>query len=163
MEEVHKHFERLFLGKWVWELKAHEENAFLAKFPSKIELQRAVAFGGADIKGANVQAGARIKFDEWHEKETCFLLTKIWIRVLGLRTKLREYLELWAVGSMLGSTQVVDMEKTRKSNFGRVLVAVLNPSLIPDRLDVVIGDHYFELYFEVEKWGFDEKGEEAAF
>jgi hypothetical protein len=64
---------------------------------------------------------------------------------------------------MLGSTQVVDMEKTRKSNFGRVLVAVLNPSLIPDRLDVVIGDHYFELDFEVEKWGFDEKGEEAAF
>jgi hypothetical protein len=28
---------------------------------------------------------------------------------------------------------------------------------------VVIGDHYFELEFEVEKWGFDENGEEATF
>jgi hypothetical protein len=28
-------------------------------------------------------------------------------------------------------------------------------------MDVVIGDHYFELNFEVEKLGFDEKGEEA--
>jgi hypothetical protein len=63
---------------------------------------------------------------------------------------------------MLGSTQTVDMETTRKSNFGRVLVAVLNPSLIPKELDVVIADHYFELQFEVEKWGFDENGEEAA-
>jgi hypothetical protein len=64
---------------------------------------------------------------------------------------------------MLGSTQIVDMETTRKNNFGRVLVAVLNPSLIPEQLDVVIGDHYFELKFEVEKVGVDENGEEAEF
>jgi hypothetical protein len=63
---------------------------------------------------------------------------------------------------MLGSTQTVDMETTRKNDFGRVLVAVLNPSLIPEKLDVVIGDHYFELDFEVEKWGFDENGDEAV-
>jgi hypothetical protein len=33
-------------------------------------------------------------------------------------------------------------------------VAVLNPDLILTQLDVVIGDHYFELEFEVEKRGF---------
>jgi hypothetical protein len=163
MEEVKQQLERLFLGKWVWELRPHVEGAFLVKFPSRVELQRAVAFGGADIKGAEVPEGARIKFGEWHEKETGFLLPKVWIRVYGLRKELREFLELWAVGTMLGSTQTVDMETTRKNNFGRVLVAVLNPSLIPKELDVVIADHYFELEFEVEKWGFDENGEEAAF
>jgi hypothetical protein len=63
---------------------------------------------------------------------------------------------------MLGSTQIVDMETTRKSDFGRVFVAVLNPGLIPTQLDVVIGDHYFELEFEVEKRGFDENGEEVV-
>jgi hypothetical protein len=62
---------------------------------------------------------------------------------------------------MLGSTQIIDMETTRKNEFGRVIVAVLNPGLIPAQLDVVIGDHYFELEFEVERRGFDEKGEEA--
>jgi hypothetical protein len=45
IEEVKRQLERLFPGKWTWELKAHEENSFLSKFPSKLELQRAVAFG----------------------------------------------------------------------------------------------------------------------
>jgi hypothetical protein len=38
---------------------------------------------------------------------------------------------------MLGSTQIVDMETTRKNDFGRILVVVLNPSLIPEQLDVL--------------------------
>jgi hypothetical protein len=50
---------------------------------------------------------------------------------------------------MLGSTQTVDMETTRKSSFGRVQVAVLNPGLIPEQLDVVIGDHYIEVAFKL--------------
>jgi hypothetical protein len=82
-KEVQKQLERLFPGKWVWELKDHDDNTFLAKFPSKVELQRPVAFGGADIKGANAPTGARIKFEVWHEKEAGFLLPKVWIRVLG--------------------------------------------------------------------------------
>jgi hypothetical protein len=161
MKEVKRQLERLFPGKWTWELKAHEGNSFLAKFPSKLELQRAVAFGGADLRGDGVPTGARLKFEEWREKEVGFLLPKVWIRVFGLRRELREFLDLWTVGSMLGSTQIVDMETTRKSDFGRVLVEVLNPGLIPTQLDVVIGDHYFELEFDVEKRGFDENGEEV--
>ena len=104
----------------------------------------------------------RLKFEEWHEKEEGYLLPKIWLRLYGIRKSLREYLNLWAVGTLLGSTQIVDMESTRKNNFGRILVAVLDPTLIPPELDVVIGDHYFELEFEVEKMGFDENGEEAV-
>ena len=69
-------------------------------------------------------------------------------------------MNLWAVGSMLGSTQTVDMETTRTNEFGRIQVVVLNPMLIPAHLDVVIGDHYFELEFEVERLGLDENGEE---
>jgi hypothetical protein len=137
MEEVKRQLERLFPGKWTWEIKAHEDNSFLAKFPSKVELQRAIAFGGADIKGEGVPAGARMKFELWQEKEVGFLLPKVWVRVLGLTKELYEFLELCAVGSMLGSTQIVDMETTRKNDFGRILVAVLNPSLIPEQLDVL--------------------------
>jgi hypothetical protein len=67
MEEVQKQLERLFPGKWLWELRPHEGNTFLAKFPSKVDLQRAVAFGGADIKGlmfrqvrgSNLKSGMR--------------------------------------------------------------------------------------------------------
>jgi hypothetical protein len=116
LEEVKRQLERLFPGKWTWELKAHEDNSFLAKFPSKVELQRVIAFGGADIKGEGVLAGARLKFELWQEKEVGFLLPKVWVGVFGLRKELYEFLELWAIGSMLGSTQIVDMETTRKSN-----------------------------------------------
>ena len=102
----------------------------------------------------------KIAVEEWQEKEG-FLLPKVWVRVRDIRKPLREFLILWAVGSLLGSTQTVDMESTRKSDYGRILVAVLDPKLIPRKLDVVIGDHYFDLEFKVEKRGFDESGEEV--
>ena len=72
-----------------------------------------------------------------------------------------EYFNLWAVGTMFGSTQMVDMVTTWKNDFGRILVAVLDPWLIPSIMDVVIGDHYFELKIEKEKVGFDENGDEV--
>jgi hypothetical protein len=76
LEEVKRQLERLFPGKWTWQLKAHEGNSFVAKFPSKVELQRAIAFGGADIKGEGVPAGARMKFELWQEKEVGFLFLR---------------------------------------------------------------------------------------
>jgi len=147
--------------KWNWELKDPGEGKFLTQFPSKTELQRSITYGGADAKGEGVPAGTRLQFEEWQEKEEGFLLPKVWVRVRCIRQPLREFLILWAMGSLLGSTQIVDMETTRKNKFGRILVAVLGPKLIPRKLDVVIGDHYFDLEFEVEKRGFDENGEEA--
>ncbi|XP_062188905.1 uncharacterized protein LOC133892218 [Phragmites australis] len=56
---------------------------------------------------------------------------------------------------------MVDMVTTRKSDFGRILVAVLDPALLPSSMDVVIGDHYFELKIEKEKVGFDDIGDEV--
>ncbi|CAO2148657.1 unnamed protein product [Urochloa humidicola] len=160
-EQLVEQLQRIFPGKWKWELKEEDELSFIAEFPSKVELQRAVAFGGADAKGEGIPVGVRIKFDKWQVKEEGYLLPKVWVRVHGIRKELREFLELWAVGSILGSTQTVDMETTRNNDFGRIFVAVLNPKLIPVHRDVVIGDHYFELRFEVEKLGVNELGEEA--
>lgn len=160
-EQVLLQMQRLFPGKWKWELIEHEENGFITKFPSKSELQRSITFGGADVREPGVPQGVRLKFDLWHEREEGYLLPMVWIKVYGIRKALREFLELWAVGSMLGSTQTVDIETTRRSEFGRIFVAVLNPKLIPSHMDVVIGDHYFELQFEVERIGVDENGEEV--
>ncbi|CAN6317318.1 unnamed protein product [Urochloa humidicola] len=162
-EQVAAQLQRLFGGRWKWEVNELEEDVFTTKFPSRIELQRALAFGGADVKEEGVAVGVRMNFDLWQEKQEGYLLPKVWVRVYGMRPELREFLELWAIGSMLGSTQIVDMETTRKSDFGRIFIAALNPLLIPAKLDVVIGDHYFELEFEVEKVGIDENGEEATF
>jgi len=102
-----------------------------------------------------------LRFEEWQDRGKGFLLPKVWVRVTGIEEPLREFPILWAVGTLLGSTQSVDMETTRKSDFGRVLVAMLDPKLIPRTLDVVIGDHYFDLVFEVERKGFDENGDDV--
>ncbi|KAG0547285.1 hypothetical protein BDA96_01G066500 [Sorghum bicolor] len=97
---------RIVPVKWNWELKVLGEGNFLTQFPSRTELQRSIAYGGADAKGEGVSAGTRLQFEEWQEKEEGFLLPKVW-------------------------------------------------------LDVVIGDHYFDLEFEVETRGYDENGEEV--
>jgi hypothetical protein len=78
-EQVQSQLERIFPGKWIWELVDHDVNAFITKVPSKIELQRAIAFGGADAEGDGVPPGVRIKFPKWLEKELCFLLPKVWL------------------------------------------------------------------------------------
>ncbi|CAO2178969.1 unnamed protein product [Urochloa humidicola] len=155
--------QRVVPGRWNWEPVAHEKDSFIVPFPFKNELQRAIAFGGADVRENGVSKGMRIQFEEWHEEEKGYLLPKVWIRVTGIRRKLREFPNLWAIGTLLGSTQTVDMETTRKNNFGRILVAVLDPKLLPPKLDVVIGDHYFDLKFEVEPVGFDDNGDEVQF
>jgi hypothetical protein len=58
---------------------------------------------------------------------------------------------------MVGSTQMVDMVRTRKNDFGHILVAVLDPALVPFKMDVVIRNHYFDLEIEMEKVGFDDR------
>jgi hypothetical protein len=161
MEEVSRQLERLFPGRWTWELKVHEENSYLVKFPSKVELQRAVAFGGADFKGGTVLVGARMKFEMWKEKEVGFLLPKVWVRVFGLRKELYEYVELWAGALCLAPPRLWIWKPQGRVSLAAFLVAVINSSLIPEQLDVVIGDHYFELEFEVEKMVFDENEEET--
>lgn len=162
-DQVTAQLQRVVSSRWKWEPIPHEKDSFIVPFPSKNELQRAMAFGGADVRGSSVPVGLRMQFEEWHEEEEGYLLPKVWIRVSGIRKKLREFQNLWAIGSMLGSTQTVDMETTRKNNFGRILVAVLDPKVLPRKLDVVIGDHYFELKFEIEPVGFDDNGEEVHF
>ena len=47
----------------------------VTRFRLRIELQRAIAFGGADvrdIRGNN--PGLRLQFEEWQEREEGFLL-----------------------------------------------------------------------------------------
>jgi hypothetical protein len=74
------------------------------------------------------------------------------MRLLNLPKVLRTYEVLWAVGTMFGATQKVDMVTTRESKFGRFKVAVLNPTIVPTKMDCVIGTHFFELQFEIESF-----------
>ncbi|KAG2606263.1 hypothetical protein PVAP13_4NG137422, partial [Panicum virgatum] len=65
-EQVVSQLQRIFPGKWVWKLFEHEQNVYITKFPSKSDLHRAIAFGGADVKDVN---GAQVIGDHYFELE----------------------------------------------------------------------------------------------
>jgi hypothetical protein len=144
--ELVAHMERLIPGKHGWDVQLHAPNTWVANFPSKAELKRTVTFGSADLKN-----GLLLKFEEFEEEEYCGEeLPRVWMRVLNLPKGLRTYEVLWAIGTMFGATTKVDMITTRKNTFGRFEVAVLNASIVPNQMEVVIGTRWFELVFEIE-------------
>jgi hypothetical protein len=69
----------------------------------------------------------------------------------GLPGELRDYLTIWAIGTILGVTKDVDMKFTREYERARLQVLVLDLSLIPQSIDVVIGEFIYELHFWVER------------
>jgi hypothetical protein len=106
-----------------------------------------VAFGEVVIK----EHGVKLLFEEWNPIEEGLQLQRVWIRIYRLPEKLREFSVLWALGSMLGATQSVDIIRSLRNDYGRVEVAVLNVDLLPNSIDsVVIGDRLYSLPIMVE-------------
>jgi hypothetical protein len=68
---------------------------------------------------------------------------------------LRKFPIIWAIGSILGVPRAVGTKFTEKHGQARLKVVVLNPDLISDLVDVVIGDFVYELQFHVEKDVYD--------
>jgi hypothetical protein len=147
---------RLIPERWQWEVTQREQNSFIVLFPSRGDLLRSVAFEKAHIKEHNVD----LLFEEWQPEEEGHPLPRVWIQIHRLPTKLREFSVLWALGSMLGATQSVDMVTSLRKNYSRVEVAVLNVDLLPNLIDTsVIGDRLFSLPIQVEGREDNEEGE----
>uniref|UniRef100_K3YN77 CCHC-type domain-containing protein n=1 Tax=Setaria italica TaxID=4555 RepID=K3YN77_SETIT len=118
--------------KGTWTVVEKGKNQFRTTFPSSDELQRMVLWGPVQAK--TIQATMEIE-ESNDTKEYKYEIPKVWIQVRGLSKELREFPIIWAVGSILGVTK---------------MVAVLDPELIPDLVEVVIGDFVYELQFRVE-------------
>jgi hypothetical protein len=83
---------------------------------------------------------AKIKIEEWMvDNEVKFVLSRVWIQFTGLLEHIRDYLIIWAVGSILGVTKDADIAFTRCHGTSRVQVLVMNPNLIPQMVNIVIG------------------------
>jgi hypothetical protein len=89
------------------------------------------------------------------DMEVKYILPKVWVQFTGLLLHLKGYLIIWAVGSILGVTKEVDMVFTRCFDISRMQVMVMDPNLIPHRVNVVIGEGLYELNFRVEEASVD--------
>jgi hypothetical protein len=78
-------------------------------------------------------------------------LWKVWVQMTGLPGELREYLTIYAIGTIIGVTKDVDIKFTRDFDRACFQVLVLDPTLIPHYIDVVIGEFIHELHFWVER------------
>jgi hypothetical protein len=129
--------ERLLPGKSDWVIEEKGTDAFITTFPSAELLQQLVEWWTMVTKTVK----AKFAFEKGADKEVYkYEIPKVWVQFRGLSEEVREFSIIWAIGSILGVTRVVDMKFTKKFGQPRPKVAVLNPELIPDLVDVVIGD-----------------------
>ena len=153
VQNVVSELERLIPGNWKWVVEDNGDNTFRTIFPSAAELKRMVEWGTVHTKVSDAEMKI---IERGVGNEVKYVLPKVWVQCKGLPSELREFLIIWAVGSILGITKMVDMNFTRRYGIARLQVLVLDPSLIPDVVDVAIGDNLYELCFKVEQEnGFD--------
>jgi hypothetical protein len=145
--QVKVELERLIPAKMSWAVEEIEHNKFRTVFPSKGEMQRMIEWGLVHTKDRKAMliieelgGGSNVKQ----------VMRKVWVQMTRLPSELRDFLTIWAVGTILGITKDVDMNVTRQFSRARMQVLVLDPALIPISVDVVIGDNVYELHFKVE-------------
>jgi hypothetical protein len=73
------------------------------------------------------------------------MLQKAWINVYGVPFEIRSFLPLWAIGSILGATQKVDLRYTKRMRVCRLMVGVTDVAKIPDAADIVVGCNILNL------------------
>jgi hypothetical protein len=104
-EDVAAFLRVLVSNTFSWEVKRHSSSEFKVLFPTKGDLAKMTRFN------VEMKEGVTLKFQEFKEDEEYFghALPVVWMRVLNLPIILKEYLVLWALGTLFGVTQDVDM------------------------------------------------------
>lgn len=78
--------------------------------------------GGAanDVEFWLKNLGVVITFTEWkqgHDVVPSYELDLVWLHISGIPHAWRNYLSFWALGTLVGSTQQVDMHTLRKKEW----------------------------------------------
>jgi hypothetical protein len=105
-DQVALEMDRLVLGPMKWVVQEVDINTFKANFQSKAELNRIVEWGMVQTKDRLVKMIIEEGNGGSHYKQA---LRRVWVQMTGLPGELREYLTIWAIGTILGVTEDVDM------------------------------------------------------
>jgi hypothetical protein len=145
--QVSSELERLVPVRWKWEVESVGTNVFKTQFPSRTDLEHMIEWGVVQTKfNASMSIEEKVLLVE--VKSTS---GKVWVQITGIPKEMMNFLLIWAVGSILGVTKAVDMKFTNNYEICRLQVLVLDASLLPQFVDVVIGDNLYELQFRVEE------------
>ncbi|XP_039787727.1 uncharacterized protein LOC120654283 [Panicum virgatum] len=136
---------RLVHVRWKWEVQELDSQVFVVPFPSKEELDRLVAVGTVTTKNKE----GTLLFEEFvDDVQPIKVLDKVWVTVTKVPRLLRSFLPLWAVGTIIGETQKVDIYHLRQTGEVRILVAAFDVKKIPKYVDVCVKGSMYRLYFK---------------
>jgi hypothetical protein len=112
---------RIIPVRWDWEVQDLGNKSFVVPFPSKEELERMVAIHMITTRNKE----GTLTFEEFvDDVQPIKVLEQVWVTVTKVPRALRSFLPLWAIGSIIGATQKVDMLHLRATGQVRILVAV---------------------------------------
>ena len=138
---------RIIPVRWDWEVQQLGAKSFVVPFPSKKELDRMMAIGTFTTKNKE----GTITFEEYVDDVQPFkILEQVWVTVTKVPRLLHSFLPLWAVGTIIGSTQKVDIIHLRATGQVHILVAVYDVKKIPKFVDVCVGTGIYRLFFKAD-------------
>jgi hypothetical protein len=145
--QVQTEMQSLVPAQTAWKVEKLDKNMFKTVFLTKGEMHRMIEWGIVQTKDRQ----AKLLIEEAAARSSSKQpMRMVWVQITRLRSEMRDFLAIWAIGRILGVTKEVDMIFIRKFNRARLQVLVLDPSLIPICCDVVIGEDIYELHFKVE-------------
>jgi len=119
---------RIIPVRWKWEVQKEGEKSFVVPFPSMEELERMLAIRTITTKNKE----GTIVFEKlMDDVQPIRVLEQVWVTVTRVPRILCAFLPLWAVGSIVGAIQKVDMIHLRATGQVCILVAVLDAKKIP--------------------------------
>jgi hypothetical protein len=102
--------ERLVPAKMAWAVEEIDQNKFKIVFPSKEEMKQMIEWGMVHTKNKKttmiieeLEGGGNVKQ----------VMRNVWVQMSKLSSELRDFLTIWAMGTILGVTKDVDMVFTR--------------------------------------------------
>jgi len=109
---VQSELAKISRADWTWEALPHEEDSFLVAFPSDEEMQRMASI---DYHLKNL--GVTLTISAWqssNDVKPIYQLEEIWVHITCVPHAWRHYLVFWALGTVIGTTQEVDMSTYQK-------------------------------------------------
>jgi hypothetical protein len=108
--QVKAEMERLVPTKMTWDVEEIEHNKFETVCPSKGEMQHMIEWGQVQTKDSKAKL---IKEELGGGSSVKQVMRKVWAQMTRLPSELRDFLTIWAVGTILGVTKDVDMAFTQ--------------------------------------------------
>jgi hypothetical protein len=127
-----------------WEIQTTGTGAFIINFSSTDLLETVVNWGPMDAEAVK----GKIRFEKGTDNEVYKRkIDKVWVQFRGLPREFKEFPVIWASWNYPGCTSGRGHCLYKENWQGKVESSRLDPKLIPDFVDVVIGDYVYELQF----------------